>query len=256
LKDFNCNSINKTIENYKIESKNFLVIADMHIPYHNSKAVEIAIEYGLSKGIDTIYLNGDIIDCARISRWNLDHKMLNFEQVRDLFWSFNDYLDQFKVKKIFKVGNHEDRIENYMKSKAPELAMMSEFTIDKILKLNELSYDLVKSRQLAKAGNLLIIHGHEFGESIFSPVNPARGLFLKAKSNALAAHNHQTSEHHENTLNNESVSCFSMGCLCSLTPDYRPFAFTKWNLGFACVEVYEDGSFIVDNRRITDNKVR
>ena len=38
-----------------------------------------------------------------------------------------------------------------------------------------------------------------------------------------------------------------------LAPEYRPFAFTKWNLGAAWVEVYEDGSFMVDNFRIIED---
>jgi hypothetical protein len=103
---------------------------------------------------------------------------------------------------------------------------------------------------------LLVIHGHEFGESVFSPVNPARGLFLKAKCSVLAGHNHQTSQHHENNLKGDSMACFSTGALCQLTPEYRPFAFTKWNHGFAIVEIEESGIFEVHNYRVIDGKAR
>lgn len=36
----------------------------------------------------------------------------------------------------------------------------------------------------------------------------------------------------------------------------RPFAFTKWNHGFAHVEVDDDGMFEVDNYRIIGGKAR
>ncbi|MEO7171316.1 hypothetical protein, partial [Flavobacterium sp.] len=105
-------------------------------------------------------------------------------------------------------------------------------------------------------GKLDVIHGHEFGKSVFSPVNPARGYFNRAKSSVLAGHCHQTSEHHENNLKRDSMACFTTGALCNLSPKYSPFAFTKWNLGFADVEIEDDGQFIVNNYRIIDGKAR
>ena len=52
-----------------------------------------------------------------------------------------------------------------------------------------------------KLGALNLVHGHEFGGSIFSPVNIARGLFLPGKVSAMQGHNHQTSEHTESNMN-------------------------------------------------------
>jgi hypothetical protein len=46
------------------------------------------------------------------------------------------------------------------------------------------------------------------------------------------------------------MACFSTGCLCQLTPKYRPFAYTKWNHGFAIVEIDGDGSFEVNEIQI------
>jgi hypothetical protein len=40
-----------------------------------------------------------------------------------------------------------------------------------------------------------------------------------------------------------------------MTPEYRPFAYTSWNHGFAIVEVYDGGKYDVHNYRIKDNKV-
>jgi hypothetical protein len=65
-------------------------------------------------------------------------------------------------------------------------------------------------------------------------------------------HFHQTSEHTEPTISGEIITCWSVGCLCNLHPEYMPL--NKWNHGFA--EIYnEDGFFNVKNRKIINYKL-
>ena len=111
----------------------------------------------------------------------------------------------------------------------------------------------IKGRQIAKAGKLHLLHGHEFGHSVFSPVNPARGLYMRAKESSIIGHHHQTSEHSEKSLSGEVVTTWSIGALCGLSPEYMPF--NKWNHGFARVEVQENGNYIVHNKRIIKYKI-
>ena len=87
----------------------------------------------------------------------------------------------------------------------------------------------------------------------FSPVNIARGLFLKAKVSAMQGHNHQTSEHTETDMNGRITTTWSVGCLSELHPMYMPL--NKWNHGFAFVEVQPDGDFQVQNKRIHKGEV-
>lgn len=154
------------------------------------------------------------------------------------------------------ISGNCDRWEHYIQQNAPALEDIPEFKLENILKLKELNIGFVESSQICKMGKLDVIHGHEFGKSVFSPVNPARGYFNRAKSSVLAGHCHQTSEHHENNLKRDSMACFTTGALCNLSPKYSPFAFTKWNLGFADVEIEDDGQYIVNNYRIVDGKAR
>ena len=256
-KEWNLNPIDISIQNYEFKHRKPLILSDIHLPYHDLNAVILAVEYGISKGCDSIYLNGDILDCYKLSSFTKRPDMISFSEERDMFWSFIDFLkSEVKLPIYFKVGNHEERWNTHLLKQTPELFMLKEFALKEILKLDELGVEYIGGRQVCNMGKLMVIHGHEFGESVFSPVNPARGLFLRAKCSVLAGHNHQTSEHHENNLKGDSMACFSTGALCQLTPEYRPFAFTKWNLGFADVEIFDDKSFHVDNRRIIDYKIR
>jgi predicted phosphodiesterase len=238
------------------EHRKVLVLSDLHIPYHNVDAIYTALDYGVSEGIDGIYLNGDIIDLAKISRWMKDPKVPSPQVEIDMVKDFLIGITGIGVPVYYKMGNHEDRWNTYLLQNAPELHDLDALQIKSILDLDELGIELIDSKQISSFGKLLVIHGHEFGESTFSPVNPARGIFLRAKTSVLAGHNHQTSAHHENDLNGNPTACFSMGCLCDLSPDYRPFAFTKWNHGFAIVSIEENGYFTVDNHRIIEGKVR
>lgn len=233
-----------------------LVMSDIHLPYHELSAVETAIDYGFKNGVDAIYLNGDVIDFAKISRWEKDPSLMSAPVEVQMARDFLQGLVSLGLPVYYKLGNHEDRWDRYILLNAPELIALPGLQLKAALGLDELDIELIDSRQHAKFGKLSVLHGHEFGESVFSPVNPARGLFLRGKSSVLAGHNHQTSEHHENNLNGQPTACFSTGCLCDLQPAYRPFAYTKWNHGAAIVDVDEDGDFSVENFRIIDRKVR
>lgn len=255
--NYNIKAVNISTEDFIFPHKKPLIVSDIHLPYHDINAIEIALEKAYKDNVDSIYLNGDILDFYQVSRFTKEGGAMSIKEERDMFFEFIGWINEnFNVPIYFKAGNHEERLAKYINEKAPDLAQLPELSLSGFLKLDELDIQFVDGRQKAMMGKLIVVHGHEFGESIFSPVNPARGLFLRAKSTTLAGHNHQTSEHHENNLKNDSMACFSTGCLCQLTPNYRPFAYTKWNHGFAIVEIDEDESFEVSNYRIIDGKVR
>jgi hypothetical protein len=102
-------------------------------------------------------------------------------------------------------------------------------------------------------GNLNIAHGHEFPSGISSPVNIARGLYLRAKANAICGHHHKTSSHTETNINDEIVITYSVGCLCELHPLYMPI--NSWNHGLALITVTKDGDVDVQNKRIKDGRI-
>jgi len=238
---------------FVLKGKRIGIINDLHIPYHDLQAIQIALTELKRLGIDTLLLNGDIIDCYQLSRWEKDPNKRSFQHEIKML---NDFLDDIKkyfngVEIIYKLANHEERYEKFLLQKAPEL-----FDLE-ILSWKSLIGDrvpIVKNKRPIKAGKLNILHGHEFGESIFSPVNAARGLYLKSKTSTAAGHSHVTSEHIERDLNDSITGCWSIGCLSDLHPDYRPV--NKWNHGFAFVMVDNDGDFEMHNYKIINGKIR
>lgn len=238
---------------YELKAKRLLVLSDIHIPYHNIEALTCAFDFAKGEKPDAILLNGDTLDFFGLSRFSKDPKARSFAHELKTFKEFMDILKKtFNSKIYFKIGNHEERYFHFLWMKAHEIVGVEEFELENIIKSRAEGIEIIKDKRIMKAGDLNIIHGHEFGGSVFSPVNIARGLFLKGKVSAMQGHNHQTSEHTESNMNGEITTTWSLGCLSELHPAYLPI--NKWNHGFALVDI--DGQdFEVRNKRIFKGKI-
>jgi predicted phosphodiesterase len=238
---------------YALESKRLLVLSDIHIPYHSIDAITCTFDYAKKEKPDAILLNGDTLDFFGLSRFAKDPKARSFAHELKTFKEFMDVLKKtFNAKIYFKIGNHEERYFHFLWMKAHEIVGVEEFELENIIKSRAEGIEIIKDKRIMKAGDLNIIHGHEFGGSVFSPVNIARGLFLKGKVSAMQGHNHSTSEHTESNMNGEITTTWSLGCLSELHPAYLPI--NKWNWGFGIIDI--DGQdFEVRNKRIYKGKV-
>lgn len=240
-------------EPYDLKAKRLLVLSDIHIPYHNIESLTCAFDFAKGEKPDAILLNGDTLDFFGLSRFSKDPKARSFAHELKTFKEFMDILKKtFNAKIYFKIGNHEERYFHFLWMKAHEIVGVEEFELENIIKSRAEGIEIIKDKRVIKAGDLNIIHGHEFGGSVFSPVNIARGLFLKGKVSAMQGHNHTSSEHSESNMNRELTTTWSVGCLCELHPAYLPI--NKWNHGFAIVDI--DGkNFEVRNKRIHKGKI-
>jgi predicted phosphodiesterase len=238
---------------YDLKAKRLLVLSDIHIPYHSIDALSCTFDYAKKEKPDAILLNGDTLDFFGLSRFAKDPKARSFAHELKAFKEFMDVLKKtFNAKIYFKIGNHEERYFHFLWMKAHEIVGVEEFELENIIKSRAEGIEIIKDKRIMKAGDLNIIHGHEFGGSVFSPVNIARGLFLKGKVSAMQGHNHCTSSHVERDMNGGVVKTWSLGCLSELHPAYLPI--NKWNHGFAMVDI--DGqNFNVRNFTINKGEI-
>jgi len=235
--------------------KKVLILSDIHVPYHSIDAITAAIQYAKKTKPDALLLNGDTIDCHRLSRFIKDPKKRNFKLELDTFKALFDIFEkELKCKIYFKIGNHEERYEHFLYEKAGELVGIEEFEFENIIKARARGIEIIGDKRPMKLNNLWGIHGHEYVGGISAPVNTARGLFLKAKVSCFQGHNHNTSQHSEPTLTGKLVTTWSLGCLSELHPQYMPL--NKWNHGFAEVDLDSNGEdFEFHNYRIFQGKI-
>lgn len=234
---------------YNLGKGKWLILSDVHAPFHEVKPLESAIAYGQKENCTGILLNGDFQDCQAVSFWpSVVRKDFMGEIV--IVISILDFIrQQFpKATFIYKPGNHEYRLPRYYEHHCPELHGSPIAAMETLIDFESREIEFLDYFQVVYAGKLPIFHGHEF-KSISTAVNPARGLFLKSKSFAAVSHYHRTSEHTDTNIKDEYLTCWSFGCLCNLHPEYQPQG-GNWNWGFAIVEVDDRGNFEVHNKRI------
>jgi predicted phosphodiesterase len=232
------------------------ILSDIHCPYHDDVALRAAVDHLHEHKIDALLLNGDFADFYSISRHEKNPKYRNFlaeiEQVQQLLrWLRGEFPD---IKIVAKAGNHEERWDKWLWQHAPELSTSPIMGLDHWLALKDLDIDLVQEKRIIMVGDLPVLHGHEKGNGISSPVNQARGAYMRLHHTVLEGHGHRTSIHSEPDMMGKETVCFSTGCLCDLRPAYA--VLNKWNHGAAVVTVRESGEFDVENFRVSSGKVR
>lgn len=224
-----------------------IAFGDAHFPYQNNKGLYTAIEYGIKKEVNTIILNGDMIDNYQISRYAKDGRKPSIEYDLELFYEFLINLRSVfpNALIIWKFGNHEERWDAYLKINAPLLYMIGTHDLEDHIPVNELNIIVVKDKRIIKACDLNIIHGHEYNGGSGN-VNPARAMFLKARANTMCNHFHRSSAHKGNTLNGEQIRTYSLGAMCAVQ-DYSPYGEQDCSFGYI---VIENGKAWVQNREV------
>ena len=244
----------------KLSFHRALGLYDIHIPHHDPAAVRTAIAHGKKLGVDCVIIGGDLCDFYAISAWERDPRRRNLGDEVESCKLFLEHLRSVfpKAQIVLQEGNHEERLWRYVWARCPELATVrggngaEMMNLSTVLDLEEYGVRLVADKRPILAGeHLYLLHGHEFRAMFNNPVNPARGLYLRAKANAICGHLHQTSNHTEMGLE-KVVSCWSVGCLCDLHPNYMPL--NKHNNGLCIVELNGD-AWRVENLKIINGNV-
>lgn len=232
-----------------------LLFSDLHLPYHNIEGLNTMLKYASGREYTTVIINGDFWDFHQLSYFVKDPRARNMKFELDTGKAFLRRLRElFPTQKIyFKLGNHEERWEKYLMTKAPELFSTEMFHLEDLFPFLDLGIEVVKDQRIIKLGKLNVLHGHELKLNSIN-VNPARSVFLKTHESTIVGHSHRTSEHTEPNLSSDVITCWSVGCMSGLHPAYARI--NKYNLGFASIRTDEHGHFNVKNRRIIDGEVR
>ncbi|MCF3107334.1 metallophosphoesterase [Niabella sp. CC-SYL272] len=235
---------------------NILLISDLHIPYHDIGAITVALDYGKTEKINTIFINGDLIDNHQVSRYEKDPRKRSVKQEFDAAKAFLVSLRKaFPKASIYWLkGNHCLRWEKFLYTKVREIWDDDYFKLEERLRLSEQRVTILDDKTLVKAGKLSITHGHHIFKGIFSPVSPARGAYMKAKQSVIVGHLHRASHHPEVDLDGNIVSCWSTGCLCELRPDYSPLVSNSQH-GFAHIKIDKAGKYHVKNYQIINGQI-
>lgn len=248
----------KPWEPFVLEAKRVLVLSDLHIPFVDEAAVLASLQYGDKFAPDAVLFNGDLGDFYQVSRFDKDPTVPKIKhELECIRQTLTHIRARYPRAKLFwKFGNHCERLDKYLMLNAPELFDIPEIRYAWYAPagITENRVTVIDDQRKVMLGKLIVLHGHELQRGFTSPVNPARGAFLKTNASVLVGHHHRQSDHDEYTLDGRTIVARSTGCLCDRTPPYARTA--KWTHGFATVEIDSDGSYEVELKRIIDGKVR
>ena len=163
-----------------INPERCLILGDVHVPYHDKKALEAALMYGLSKNVDTIILNGDLIDFHALSKFEKDPRL---RSVHEEFYALLNILSIIRenfpdTRIIWKLGNHCIRWVKYITAKCPELYDFSFVSLENLID-SECNYsgienpniEVIEEPRVLNVQGWAIVHGHELkvGSMMYPP---------------------------------------------------------------------------------------
>lgn len=263
------------VENkYQIPSYNFhipspnkvFIFSDIHFPFEDAKALEIAVNECIKYEPQTIIINGDLLDFYDISPFPKKH---NFMDMIDGLNKAKHFLRELRLqfpeaRIYFREGNHEERLRNFIMKKVGIIAEVLEIhgiNTKDMLELEDLDIVFVKSEDKLYLDNLLIYHGHEVGLRSVSVKYVAQHLLNLVKTSMIVGHWHIVDTRAEyryevknGKLEELPIQVWCIGSLCQ-----RHLPYLKQNPrfmnGFCYINVFEDGYFDVNNKKIINYRV-
>lgn len=238
----------------KIDTKGrWLILSDIHVPYHDRKTIELAVREAKRRGIKGVLLNGDTLDSHEISNHDKNPSAPRYvdevEKGKELLgWLRGQFP---KARMLIKEGNHEERLSRYIIQRAPALFGLEGVDLPALLHMKDIGAEWVTDKRVIGLGKLCVVHGHEYRGG--GGVMPARWLYLRTRYVAMCGHFHRSSEYGDRDIRGKEERAWSLGCACWLYPQYMPL--NSWNHGCAFVELYGGGMFSVDSKRVHDGKL-
>lgn len=138
--------------------KSLLIVPDTHAPYHDQVAWDLMMRVGKKLKPDGIIIIGDFPDFYSVSSHSkTPDRALKLDKELAVANGMLDELDALKpAVKVYLGGNHEDRLERYLRDKAPELYPL--ITIPSVLRLDERGWEYVPYKDSTKIGKINFTH--------------------------------------------------------------------------------------------------
>lgn len=212
------------------------VMPDLHSPWHDDKALELFIKVTKLYKPDVLMVMGDFADFQAVSRYTKDPEAPSFmEEVLKARLCL-DRVDAIPAKrKVFLLGNHEQRLETFIKERAVELYGM--VSASEVLELEKRGYEVYPYQDVVTIGKVGFVH--DLGPS---GVTALRKMAQAYPSNLVFSHTHRFGLFTAGNLMGDTYECWNVGWLGdSRAIKYLPSVAVKqdWIKGFLFIDVVQ-----------------
>lgn len=214
-----------------------VLMPDLHYPHYENRVFNALNEFIEDYDPDELVYMGDQISLDCISYWNKRKPLL--KEGQRLLHDFDGFNDQVllkhesitreETKRTFMIGNHEYRLEMYCQEN-PELKGFID--VERYLQLEERGYNIIPFNEIHKVGKLAVIHGFYWNK-----YHAAKTLEA-FEGNVVYGHVHNPQMYAKvSPIDKKGYhTATSLGCLCSIKPDYHKNAPNFWINQFGIVE--------------------
>jgi predicted phosphodiesterase len=224
-----------------------IILGCIHIPFHDKFILNKINQFIQQEksNISRLILLGDFLDLNSLSFFNRGQTPLlginlgyEYNEGLKVIEEFNSILAP-ETKKIFMIGNHEDRY--YKNIKEIEKSKYGKAFLDPIaaLKLKETGWQIMTDykNDYYKIKNIQLLHGEYWNEYA------SRKHSLLTQQNIMFAHTHRIQQI---TLGN--ITGYNIGCLLDFNSEVFDYAGrirrSQWNKGFGIITETEKESFV------------
>jgi UDP-2,3-diacylglucosamine pyrophosphatase LpxH len=216
------------------------VIPDIHVPFHSNKAVNCMLELLEAYKPDEVIQLGDLCDFYKIS---------SYTKSPGRGESFQSELDKAitLLKRIKKAsggaratlleGNHEYRLHKYIANQASSLGGVRALTLESLLELKDIGWNLINQHQFYQINNVHFTHG-EF----VTPHSSEKHMNVYNES-IIHGHTHRIAVSMRKFLN-RTLEGWEIGCLASLKVSQEYQKSANWQHGCATVDIHNDNYWV------------
>ena len=212
----------------KLENGTVVIASDIHIPFQDDAAVRSFIKYCKEKQPEVVVLNGDVLDMFMLSRFTKGEGRNPLEEMT----MCQGFLDSLRkavpdADIYYVIGNHENRLEKYVLTKAPELASLIE-DVFTIIKTSD--YRVRGCASVTFNDNFVCKHGTLLGnKSGLSAIKEMENAYMSGAT----GHTHRLARYSTRKAGRRFI-WLETGCLCDLSPEYM--IDPDWEQGFGIIE--------------------
>lgn len=143
-----------------------MVLPDLQVPYHDKSFTKKLLDVARDLQPDILVGIGDWMDFPEVSRWTkglageyADTLQSSIRQGRELWYAFRDACPKARI--IWKTGNHDERIEEFVYRYAPPLRSLDGTKLEGLFSLGDVDIEVHRRPVPLFHGRVLMMHGHE-----------------------------------------------------------------------------------------------
>jgi len=222
-------------DNYRV-----LVLPDIHLEQDKDTLVlDLVLKFGAWFQPDETIILGDLLNFDYISHFQQGNMIA--QEGKRLGEDFNatnkvlDKIDKFtKTKKVFLFGNHDNRLNIWI---TQHPCVEGLFSLAQNLRLKERGYEVYAEGKVYKIGHACFTHGWYWTQ------HHALKTVAQMGENIFYGHVHDIQSHTKTNYDQQPIIGQSIGCLCSLNPEYKKNRPNSWVNSFAVFYFFKNGQF-------------